>query len=88
MEGAEPSRKEGRGPRTSRSFSGVFGDFPGISKTTSKGLVEYGEEQEEESYGTEVVPLPVGKSKGTSEPNLASLISLSLISLYHIYWPS
>ncbi|MBW0555240.1 hypothetical protein O181_094955 [Austropuccinia psidii MF-1] len=30
MEGAEPSRKEGRGPRISSKFSGVVGRFPGI----------------------------------------------------------
>ncbi|MBW0512996.1 hypothetical protein O181_052711 [Austropuccinia psidii MF-1] len=29
MEGAEPSRKEGRGPRRSSSFSGVVAGFPG-----------------------------------------------------------
>ncbi|MBW0561880.1 hypothetical protein O181_101595 [Austropuccinia psidii MF-1] len=30
MGGAAPSRKEGRGPRRSSSFSGVVGTFPGI----------------------------------------------------------
>ncbi|MBW0498317.1 hypothetical protein O181_038032 [Austropuccinia psidii MF-1] len=30
MEGAAPSRKEGRGPRRSSSFSGVVGSFPGL----------------------------------------------------------
>ncbi|MBW0480997.1 hypothetical protein O181_020712 [Austropuccinia psidii MF-1] len=37
MEGAEPSRKEGRGPRSSSSFSGVVGGFPGTSRTIFKG---------------------------------------------------
>ncbi|MBW0562522.1 hypothetical protein O181_102237 [Austropuccinia psidii MF-1] len=30
MEGEAPSRKEGRGPRRSSSFSGVAGGFPGL----------------------------------------------------------
>ncbi|MBW0575657.1 hypothetical protein O181_115372 [Austropuccinia psidii MF-1] len=33
-EGAAPSRKEGRVPRRSNSFSGVVGGFPGMSRTT------------------------------------------------------
>ncbi|MBW0527390.1 hypothetical protein O181_067105 [Austropuccinia psidii MF-1] len=37
LKGAAPSRKEGRGPRRSSSFSGVFGRFPGLSRTTFKG---------------------------------------------------
>ncbi|MBW0563414.1 hypothetical protein O181_103129 [Austropuccinia psidii MF-1] len=37
MEGAAPSRTEGRGPRRSNSFSGVVGRFPGLSRTTFKG---------------------------------------------------
>ncbi|MBW0500787.1 hypothetical protein O181_040502 [Austropuccinia psidii MF-1] len=55
FEGAAPSRKEGRGPRIS-------------------SLGEDGEEEEEnsveeeESYGTEGVPAPVGASQGTGEP--------------------
>ncbi|MBW0591633.1 hypothetical protein O181_131348 [Austropuccinia psidii MF-1] len=75
MEGAEPSRKEGRGPRRSNYFSGVFGRFPGLSKTIFKGPGKYGEEEEEnsveeeESYGTEVVLVPVGASQGTGGPN-------------------
>ncbi|MBW0473673.1 hypothetical protein O181_013388 [Austropuccinia psidii MF-1] len=60
MEGAEPSRKEGRGPRTSSSSSGVVGGFAGISRTTFKGTGEDGGEEEnsgeeEDSDGTEVV---------------------------------
>ncbi|MBW0485898.1 hypothetical protein O181_025613 [Austropuccinia psidii MF-1] len=57
MEGAEPSIYKGR--------------------TTLKGLGEDGEEEEEnsveeeESYGTEVVPAPVGESEGTGRPALA-----------------
>ncbi|MBW0464593.1 hypothetical protein O181_004308 [Austropuccinia psidii MF-1] len=37
MEGAAPSRKEGRGPRRSHNSSGVVGQFPGLSRTTFKG---------------------------------------------------
>ncbi|MBW0487274.1 hypothetical protein O181_026989 [Austropuccinia psidii MF-1] len=33
MQGAAPSRKKGRGPRRSSSFSGVVGKFPGNSRT-------------------------------------------------------
>ncbi|MBW0580273.1 hypothetical protein O181_119988 [Austropuccinia psidii MF-1] len=69
MEGAAPSRKEGRGPRRSCSFSGVVGGFPGLSRTISKGPGEDGEE--EESDGTEGVPAPVGASRGTGGPTLA-----------------
>ncbi|MBW0548222.1 hypothetical protein O181_087937 [Austropuccinia psidii MF-1] len=62
MEREAQSRKEGRGPRRSSSFSGVFGGFPGLSMTNLKGPVEDGEEEgensveEEESDGTEGVP--------------------------------
>ncbi|MBW0573675.1 hypothetical protein O181_113390 [Austropuccinia psidii MF-1] len=64
MEGAEPSRKEGRGPRRSSSLSGVVGGLPGLSRTTLKGPGEDGEEEEENSVeeeasdGTEGVPAP------------------------------
>ncbi|MBW0590693.1 hypothetical protein O181_130408 [Austropuccinia psidii MF-1] len=34
MEGLAPSRKEGRVPRRSNSFSGVVGGFPGMSRTS------------------------------------------------------
>ncbi|MBW0567464.1 hypothetical protein O181_107179 [Austropuccinia psidii MF-1] len=69
--GAALSRKEGRVPRRSSSFSGVVGGFPGCSRTTLKGPGEYGEEEEENSVeeegsdGTEGVPAPVGASQGT-----------------------
>ncbi|MBW0588338.1 hypothetical protein O181_128053 [Austropuccinia psidii MF-1] len=94
LERAAPSRKEGRGPRRSSSFSGVVGGFPGTSRTNFRGPGEDGEEEEEnsveeeESDGTEGVPAPAGASQGTGGPTLASLISLSLISLNHLYWPS
>ncbi|MBW0573324.1 hypothetical protein O181_113039 [Austropuccinia psidii MF-1] len=77
LEGAEPSRKEGRVPRRSNSFSGVVGGFPGMSRTTFRGPGEDGEEEaensveEEESDGTEAAPTPVGASKGTRGPTLA-----------------
>ncbi|MBW0573727.1 hypothetical protein O181_113442 [Austropuccinia psidii MF-1] len=77
MEGAAPSRKEGRGPRRSISLSGVVGGFPGLSRT---GLKVQGEDdddeeenyvEEEESDGMEGVPAPVGASQGTGGPTLA-----------------
>ncbi|MBW0559665.1 hypothetical protein O181_099380 [Austropuccinia psidii MF-1] len=77
LEGAAPSRKEGRVPRRSSSFSGVAGRFPGTSRTISKGPGEDGEEEEEnsvekeESDGTEGVPAPVEASQGTGGPTLA-----------------
>ncbi|MBW0477942.1 hypothetical protein O181_017657 [Austropuccinia psidii MF-1] len=75
MEGAAPSRKEGRGPRRSNSWSGVVGHFPGLSITSFKGPGEDGEEEEEsveeeESDGTEGVPAPVGASQGTGGPTI------------------
>ncbi|MBW0572967.1 hypothetical protein O181_112682 [Austropuccinia psidii MF-1] len=66
MEGAAPSRKQGRGPRRSNSFSVVVGYFPGLSRKTFKGPGEDGEVEErnsveeEESEGTEGVTAPVG----------------------------
>ncbi|MBW0524876.1 hypothetical protein O181_064591 [Austropuccinia psidii MF-1] len=42
VEGAAPSRKEGRVPRRSSSFSGVVGGFPGTSRTIFKGPGEDG----------------------------------------------
>ncbi|MBW0579081.1 hypothetical protein O181_118796 [Austropuccinia psidii MF-1] len=60
MEGATPSRKDRRGQRGSRYFSGAFFTFPGMSKTSLKGL---GEEEKEESDGNKVVSSPVGASE-------------------------
>ncbi|MBW0549885.1 hypothetical protein O181_089600 [Austropuccinia psidii MF-1] len=77
MEGAAPSRKEGRGPRRSSSFLGVVGGFPGTSMTICKGPGEYGEEEEdnsmeeEESDGIEGAPAPVGVPEDTGGPTLA-----------------
>ncbi|MBW0589858.1 hypothetical protein O181_129573 [Austropuccinia psidii MF-1] len=74
MEGAAPSRKEGRGPRISISLSGVVGRFPGLSRTTFKGPGKEEEEnsvEEEESDVTEGVPAPVGASQGTGWPTLS-----------------
>ncbi|MBW0475564.1 hypothetical protein O181_015279 [Austropuccinia psidii MF-1] len=70
MEGEVPSRKEGRVPRRSRVFSGVVGDFHGMSKNSFKGLGEDSEE-EEESEGTKGVPSPVGVSESTGGKTLA-----------------
>ncbi|MBW0509318.1 hypothetical protein O181_049033 [Austropuccinia psidii MF-1] len=77
LEEAAPSRKEGRGPRRSSSFSGVVGGFPGASRTIFKVPGQDGEEEEEnsveeeESDGTEGVPAPVEASQGTRGPTLA-----------------
>ncbi|MBW0502376.1 hypothetical protein O181_042091 [Austropuccinia psidii MF-1] len=77
MEGASPSRKEGRGPRRFNSFSGVAGKFPGLSRTTFKGPGEDGEEEEEnsveeeESDGNKGFPALVRASQGTGGPTLA-----------------
>ncbi|MBW0580634.1 hypothetical protein O181_120349 [Austropuccinia psidii MF-1] len=77
MEGAEPSRKDRRGPKRSNSFSGVVCQFLGLSRTSFMNLGEYGEEEEdnsveeEESDGTERVPSPVGASQGTGGLTLA-----------------
>ncbi|MBW0552436.1 hypothetical protein O181_092151 [Austropuccinia psidii MF-1] len=77
MEGAAPSRKEGRGPRSSSSFSGVVNGFPGTSRTIFNSPVEeFGEEEEnsvdkEESNGTEGVTAPVGASQGTGGRTLS-----------------
>ncbi|MBW0535931.1 hypothetical protein O181_075646 [Austropuccinia psidii MF-1] len=77
LEGAAHSRKGGRGPRSSRWFSGVVGSFPSLSRTTFKGSSEDGKEEEEsyveeeESDGTEGAPAPVGAYQGTGGPTLA-----------------
>ncbi|MBW0513154.1 hypothetical protein O181_052869 [Austropuccinia psidii MF-1] len=77
MERVAPSRKGGRWPRRSNSFSGVVCIFPGLSRTTSKGPGEDGEEEqgnsveEEESDGTKGVAAPVGEFQGTPRPTLA-----------------
>ncbi|MBW0530771.1 hypothetical protein O181_070486 [Austropuccinia psidii MF-1] len=76
LEGAAPSRKEGRGPRRSSSFSVVVGGFPGTSRTIFGGPGEDGEGEEEnsveeeESDGTEGVLAPVGESQGAEGPTL------------------
>ncbi|MBW0474472.1 hypothetical protein O181_014187 [Austropuccinia psidii MF-1] len=74
LEGAAPSRKEGRGPRRSSSFSEVAGGFPGTSRTIFRVPGEEEEEnsmEEEDSDGTEGVPAPVGAPQGTGGPTLA-----------------
>ncbi|MBW0576844.1 hypothetical protein O181_116559 [Austropuccinia psidii MF-1] len=77
LEGEALSRKEGRVPRRSSSFSRVVVRFPGTSTTIFKGPGEDGEEEEEnsveeeESDGTEGVPASVEASQGTGGPTLA-----------------
>ncbi|MBW0492795.1 hypothetical protein O181_032510 [Austropuccinia psidii MF-1] len=51
LEGAAPSRKEGRGSRRSSSFSVVVGRFPGLSRTSFKGNGGDDEEEEESRRG-------------------------------------
>ncbi|MBW0530140.1 hypothetical protein O181_069855 [Austropuccinia psidii MF-1] len=93
MKGAAPSRKEHRGPRRSNSFSGVVGRFPGFSRTTFKGPGEDGEEEEENSVERKslmvfkVSLLLWGNPKVLEDQLYPSIISLSLISLNHPYWP-
>ncbi|MBW0496792.1 hypothetical protein O181_036507 [Austropuccinia psidii MF-1] len=82
LEGEAPSRKEGRGPQRSSSFSGVVGQFPGTSRTILGGPWEDGEE--EDSDGTKIVPALEGASQGTGGPTLAQ--SYQLVS--HQYEPS
>ncbi|MBW0469046.1 hypothetical protein O181_008761 [Austropuccinia psidii MF-1] len=64
LEAAAPSRKEGRGPIRSNSFSGVAVQLPGLSRTTFKGPGEDGEEEEGNSVEEE-------ESDGTEGPTLA-----------------
>ncbi|MBW0524764.1 hypothetical protein O181_064479, partial [Austropuccinia psidii MF-1] len=45
LEGAAPSRNEGRGARRSSAFSGVVRGFPALSRTTLEGPGEDGEWQ-------------------------------------------
>ncbi|MBW0531619.1 hypothetical protein O181_071334 [Austropuccinia psidii MF-1] len=77
MEEGEPSRKEGKGPRRSSSFSTLVGAFPVISRTTLK-LPDEGDAKEEENSveeedfdSTEAASTPVGVSQGTGGPTLS-----------------
>ncbi|MBW0462005.1 hypothetical protein O181_001720 [Austropuccinia psidii MF-1] len=71
LEGEAPSRKEGRGPTMSNSFSGVVDTFPGISRTTPKGLGEDDAEEEEGSDGTDTVPAPMREAQATGGPTIS-----------------
>ncbi|MBW0504301.1 hypothetical protein O181_044016 [Austropuccinia psidii MF-1] len=90
MQGEAPSRKEGRGPRRSSSFSGVVGTFTGISRTTLKGpgdndaKKEENSVEEEELESTEAAPTAVVEYKGNGGPNL----SQSNQPVYHQSEPS
>ncbi|MBW0574979.1 hypothetical protein O181_114694 [Austropuccinia psidii MF-1] len=53
MEGAAPSRNEGRGPRRSISFSGVVGGFSGLPITGHKVQGEDDDEEGENSVEDE-----------------------------------
>ncbi|MBW0543918.1 hypothetical protein O181_083633 [Austropuccinia psidii MF-1] len=77
LEVEAPSRKEGKGPRRSSSFSGVVGHFSRVSRTTFKGTGEDGGDEEENSVeeeksdGTKGFPVPLGASQGTGGLTLA-----------------
>ncbi|MBW0488729.1 hypothetical protein O181_028444 [Austropuccinia psidii MF-1] len=90
MKEEESFRKEGRGPRRSNSFPGVVVAFPGISRITLKGSDDEEENhvEEEESDGNETSLLLWENLKVLEHQLYPSLISLSLISLNHIYYPS
>ncbi|MBW0519641.1 hypothetical protein O181_059356 [Austropuccinia psidii MF-1] len=87
MEGEAPSRKEGRGPRRSSSFSGVVGRFQEVSRTTFKGPSEDGEEEEENSLeeegsdGTESVSASAGGSQENDSDYCQSSRSLKTPSM-------
>ncbi|MBW0475494.1 hypothetical protein O181_015209 [Austropuccinia psidii MF-1] len=53
MEGAAPSRRGGMRSRTSISFSGLLGGYPGISEGAREILGEVEDEEGEESVGEE-----------------------------------
>ncbi|MBW0485559.1 hypothetical protein O181_025274 [Austropuccinia psidii MF-1] len=78
MEGEAPSRKEGRGPRKSSSFSGVVGTFTSIQRTTLKGpgdndaKKEENSVEEEESKVLRLLVLLWGNIK--PEPSLLALM--------------
>ncbi|MBW0464940.1 hypothetical protein O181_004655 [Austropuccinia psidii MF-1] len=77
MEGVAPSRRGGMKSRRSRSFSGILGGYPGISKGArsrlGKGEDEDGEEsvEEEESAETEVATALAGAPEASEAANLA-----------------
>ncbi|MBW0477765.1 hypothetical protein O181_017480 [Austropuccinia psidii MF-1] len=74
LEGAAPSRKEGRGPRRSNPFSGVVGGFPVLSKVLVK-MVKRRRRilwmVRTKKKKTEGAPAPVGASQSTQGSTLA-----------------
>ncbi|MBW0467368.1 hypothetical protein O181_007083 [Austropuccinia psidii MF-1] len=98
MQREAPLKKEERGPRSSISFSGVVGNFPGISRTTLKGPGEDDADQEkysvEEKYSasTEVAPAPVSASQLTggqtlAQSNRSEPFLLAIMQQMTILWP-
>ncbi|MBW0573762.1 hypothetical protein O181_113477 [Austropuccinia psidii MF-1] len=53
MEGAEPLRRTGMKSRRSRSFSGLLGDYPGMSEDARARLGDVEDEEGEESVEEE-----------------------------------
>ncbi|MBW0587758.1 hypothetical protein O181_127473 [Austropuccinia psidii MF-1] len=94
MEGAEPSRRGGMKSRISRSFSGLLGGYPGMSKGARARLGEFedeeGEESVEEKYSgeTEVADAfanapeePQGSNLALSNQPLVSQTEPSLLRI-------
>ncbi|MBW0590130.1 hypothetical protein O181_129845 [Austropuccinia psidii MF-1] len=67
MEGAETSRRGGMKSRGSRSFCGLFGGYPGISKGPRSRL---GEAEDRESVETEMEASLAGSFEASETPNL------------------
>ncbi|MBW0572443.1 hypothetical protein O181_112158 [Austropuccinia psidii MF-1] len=71
MEGAAPSRRGGMRSRRSRSFSGLLGGYPGMSKGARERLGEAEDEEGEESEETEVATALAGVPEASEAENLA-----------------
>ncbi|MBW0593257.1 hypothetical protein O181_132972, partial [Austropuccinia psidii MF-1] len=85
MEGEAPSRSGGMKSRRSRSFSGLLGGYPGVSKGGRARLGEFKDEEGEESVeekdsgGTEVADALANAPEVPQGSNLA-LYSQPLVS--------
>ncbi|MBW0551752.1 hypothetical protein O181_091467 [Austropuccinia psidii MF-1] len=77
MEGVAPSRRQIMKSRRSRSFSGLLGCYPGISKGARARVGEAEDEEgedsveEEESEETEVATALAGVPEASEAENLA-----------------
>ncbi|MBW0582690.1 hypothetical protein O181_122405 [Austropuccinia psidii MF-1] len=94
MEGAAPSRRGGMKSRTSRSFSGLLGGYPGMSEGARARLGEVEDEEgeesleEEDSGETEVADalenapdVPQGSNLSLSSQPLVSQTEPSLLKM-------